>query len=41
MADLAALRQGVRESLPELDDIRDADLRDKVVEALALALSRD
>ena len=39
MADLAALRQGVRESLPELDDIQDADLRDKVVEALALALS--
>ena len=36
MADLAALRQGVRESLPELDDIQDAALRDKVVEALAL-----
>src|SRR5215218_7040921 len=39
MADMAALRQGVRESLPELDDIQDANLRDKVVEALALALS--
>lgn len=39
MADLAALRQGVRESLPELDEIRDAALRDKVVEAHALALS--
>jgi putative nucleotidyltransferase with HDIG domain len=33
------LRQGVRESLPELADIQDADLRNKVVEALALALS--
>lgn len=39
MADMAALRHGVRESLPELDDIRDAELRHKVVEALALALS--
>ena len=39
MADLAALRQGVRESLPELDEIRDADLRDKVVEVLARALA--
>ena len=39
MADIAALRQGVRESLPELGDIQDADLRDKVVEALALGLS--
>ena len=39
MADMAALREGVRESLPEIDDIRDVDLRNKVVEALALALS--
>ena len=39
MADLAALRQSVRKSLPEIDDIRDVDLRNKVVEALALALS--
>jgi putative nucleotidyltransferase with HDIG domain len=38
--DMAALRQGVRESLPELDNIRDADLREKVVEAHALALSQ-
>jgi putative nucleotidyltransferase with HDIG domain len=36
---MVALRQGVRESLPELADIQDAALRDKVVEALALALS--
>ncbi len=40
MADMAALRQGVRESLPELDDVQNADLRDKVVEAFALALSQ-
>lgn len=39
MADMAALRHGVQESLPELSDIQDAALRDKVVEALALALS--
>ena len=39
MADLATLRQGVRESLPELEQIRDAGLRDKVVEAHALALA--
>src|SRR5215208_8244592 len=36
---MAALRQGVRESLPEIDDIRDPNLQNKVVEALALALS--
>lgn len=40
MADLDALRQGVRLSLPEVAEIRDADLRDKVVEAWALALSQ-
>jgi putative nucleotidyltransferase with HDIG domain len=39
VADMAGLRQGVRESLPELDEIHDAELRHKVVEALALALS--
>jgi putative nucleotidyltransferase with HDIG domain len=39
MADLEALRAGVRASLPELAEIRDADLRDKVVEAWALALA--
>lgn len=40
MADLQALREGVRRSLPEVAEIRDADLRDKVVEAWALSLSR-
>jgi putative nucleotidyltransferase with HDIG domain len=40
MADLAALRQGVRESLPEIAEIRDTELREKVVEAWALALSQ-
>ena len=39
MADMAALRQGVRESLPEIAEIQDEALRDKVVEAHALALS--
>jgi putative nucleotidyltransferase with HDIG domain len=39
MADLDALRQGVRESLPEIGEIRDAELRAKVVEAWALSLS--
>ena len=39
MADLEALRAGVWASLPELAEIRDADLRDKVVEAWALALA--
>ncbi|MGH2618245.1 MAG: HD domain-containing protein [Thermomicrobiales bacterium] len=37
---MEVLRQGVRESLSELDDITDADLRNKVVEAHTLALSR-
>jgi putative nucleotidyltransferase with HDIG domain len=40
MADLDALRQGVRESLPEIGEIRDAELRAKVVEAWALSLSQ-
>jgi putative nucleotidyltransferase with HDIG domain len=39
MADLAALRDGVRTSLPELAEIQDTDLRDKVVEAWAMALA--
>jgi putative nucleotidyltransferase with HDIG domain len=39
MADLESLRAGVRTSLPELAEIQDADLRDKVVEAWALALA--
>jgi putative nucleotidyltransferase with HDIG domain len=36
---LNALRQGVRESLPEAAQIQDATLRDKVIEAWALSLS--
>jgi putative nucleotidyltransferase with HDIG domain len=40
MADLEVLREGVRQSLPEIAEIRDAELRDKVVEAWALALSQ-
>ena len=39
MADLVALREGVRTSLPELAEIQDTDLRDKVVEAWAMALA--
>ena len=39
MADMQDLRRGVRESLPELEEIQDEDLRSKVVEVLALALS--
>lgn len=34
------LRAGVRESLPELERIKDAELREKVVDAWALALSQ-
>jgi len=34
------LRAGVRKSFPELEEIQDAALRDKVVEAWALALSQ-
>jgi putative nucleotidyltransferase with HDIG domain len=40
MADLDALRQGVRESLPEIGEIRDVELQAKVVEAWALSLSQ-
>jgi putative nucleotidyltransferase with HDIG domain len=36
---MAALRAGVRESLPELSLIQKEDLRDRVVEAWALALA--
>jgi putative nucleotidyltransferase with HDIG domain len=39
-ASMDQLRAGVRESLPELERIQDAKLRDKVVEAWALALSQ-
>ncbi|HEY3079176.1 MAG TPA: HD domain-containing protein [Chloroflexota bacterium] len=39
MAEPGAYRDGIRESLPELALISDADLRDKVVEAWALALA--
>src|SRR6266508_1471992 len=39
MTDLEALRAGVRTSLPELAEIGNADLRDKVVEAWAIALA--
>jgi len=38
MAELDTIRQGVRESLPEIAEIRDAELRAKVVEAWALSL---
>lgn len=37
---MAALRDGVRASLPELERIEDQDLREKCVEAWALALSQ-
>jgi putative nucleotidyltransferase with HDIG domain len=40
MADLEALRKGVRQSLPEIGEIEDAERREKVVEAWALALSQ-
>jgi putative nucleotidyltransferase with HDIG domain len=39
MATMEELREGVRESLPEVDEIKDETLRDQVVEAWALALS--
>jgi putative nucleotidyltransferase with HDIG domain len=38
--DMETLRRGVRKSLPELEQISDTELRDKVVEAWALALSQ-
>jgi putative nucleotidyltransferase with HDIG domain len=40
MADREEVRQGVRRSLPEIAEIRDPELREKVVEAWALALSQ-
>jgi putative nucleotidyltransferase with HDIG domain len=39
MATMKELRSGVRKSLPEIERIGDADLRERVVEAWALALS--
>lgn len=39
MAEMNVLREGVRRSLPEIDEIEDQDLRMKVVEAWALSLS--
>lgn len=40
MASMEELRAGVRKSLPEVDLIQDEDLRNKVVEAWAFALSQ-
>ena len=40
MAVTDTLRKKVREELPEVEDIQDADLRNKVVEAWATALDR-
>src|SRR5947208_2864095 len=40
MPTIEELRGGVRQSLPEVEEIRDSELRDKVVEAWALGLSR-
>ncbi|MAG36225.1 MAG: HD domain-containing protein [Dehalococcoidia bacterium] len=40
MATMDELRASVRQSFPELDEIGDAELRDKVVEAWAFALSQ-
>jgi putative nucleotidyltransferase with HDIG domain len=40
MANLDEIRQGVRQSLPEIAEIRDPELREKVVEAWALSLSQ-
>lgn len=40
MSTMEELRAGVRRSFPELDEIRDSELRDKVVEAWAYALSQ-
>jgi putative nucleotidyltransferase with HDIG domain len=39
MADLEALRQGVQKSLPEIAEIRDPELREKVLDAWVLSLS--
>jgi putative nucleotidyltransferase with HDIG domain len=40
MGDMNAIRDGVRKSLPEIQEIKSKDLRDKVVEAWALALDK-
>jgi putative nucleotidyltransferase with HDIG domain len=40
MADMETLRASVRTSLPEVDEIKDPDVREKTVEAWALALSQ-
>jgi putative nucleotidyltransferase with HDIG domain len=40
MASMDELRAGVRASLPEIDEIQDESLREKVVEAWAYALSQ-
>jgi putative nucleotidyltransferase with HDIG domain len=39
MSDMEMLREGVRKSLPEVEMIKDEDLRKKVIDAWALALS--
>ncbi len=39
MANLEKLRKGVRKSLPEVNEIKNAELREKVVEAWAISLS--
>jgi putative nucleotidyltransferase with HDIG domain len=39
VADMETLRAGVRNSLPEIEEIQDPTLREQVVEAWALALS--
>ena len=39
MATMEELREGVRKCLPEVDQVQNKDLRDKVVEAWAIALS--
>lgn len=41
MVTMDRLREGVRKSLPEVSQIADADLRDKVVEAWALSLAKN
>ncbi len=40
MADMDVLRKRVRESLPEIEQIKDPELRERAVEAWALALSQ-
>ena len=41
MATMEELREGVRKQLPEVNEIRDKNLRDRVVEAWAISLARD